>query len=88
MNEPNVRISTILELMKMCRTQPTSATEAAGKLGTKPDKIKPILNEMEAQGLLMCRQRARPQMDDGGLLRGGTMPAEYSLSPVWGGKPE
>lgn len=86
MNEPNVRISTLIELMKMCRGQPMSATEAAEELGTKPDKIKPILNEMEAQGLLMCRQRTRPAVDEFGGLHKGMMPTEYLLSPVWGGK--
>jgi hypothetical protein len=86
MNEPNVRIGTVLELLKLCRFQPTSAADAGKELGIRDDKVRTIMTEMEAQGLLTSQQRARPQMDDGGLLRGGTMPAEYSLSPVWGGK--
>jgi predicted ArsR family transcriptional regulator len=86
MKEPTIRISTLLELLKLSRSAPISAKEAADVLNSRDVKIKPILNELEAQGLLMSRKRVRPAVDEmGGLMKGG-MPVEYSLSPVWGGK--
>lgn len=87
MKEPTIRISTLLELLKLSRSEPISAKEAADFLNSRDVKIKPILNEMEAQGLLMSRQRVRPAVDEFGGLHKGMMPTEYILSPVWGGQP-
>lgn len=87
MKEPTVRVTTLLEILKMARSAPLSAKEAADALGSRDVKIKPLLNEMEAQGLLMSRQRVRPAVDEFGGLHKGMMPTEYMLSPVWGGQP-
>ena len=86
--EPTIRISTVIDLMKLARSAPISAKEAAEELGSRDVKIKPILNEMEALGLLISRQRARPPADAYGDYIKGHMPFEYSLSPVWGGRLE
>lgn len=72
------KAETVCELFKLLRVQWRTRTEVARDLGMSASTAANWVDELAANGMLLERQRS-------GSTVTGPAPAEFCLSPEWGG---
>jgi hypothetical protein len=76
-------IETLIEIMKATRLSPLTVKEIADDTDTLPKSIKPVLDEMAANGLLEVTDRPRSVDPATGNMQGGSPSKQYQMSMQW-----